>query len=81
MAKVRYKLKDPETWLPAWARGKNLPVRRIVVGGVSYDVPSESQRGGFVVEVDDAEKLANGEKQHFPWAMRLGADPRFEKEE
>lgn len=73
MAKVRFRLKDPERWLPAWARGKGLSVTKIRVAGSEFAVSGSQGRGGFVVEVDD------DRPKILPWAKRLEADPRFEK--
>lgn len=73
MAQVKFRLKDPETWLPTWARGKNLPVKAIRFKGAEYTVSAANAHGGHILEVEDAGKIGKKHVRH------MDADPRFER--
>lgn len=61
-----FRMKDPETWLPLWSRGKNLPALKAKVNGVEYDIPPAQQHGGFEVTVTGETEI-----------RRMAADPRW----
>jgi hypothetical protein len=66
-------MKNPEEWLPAWARGKNLPIKAVRIGGARYEVSAANAHGGHVVEIDDTGKVGARMLRH------MVADPRFER--
>jgi hypothetical protein len=68
-----YRLKDPETWLPTWAQGKNLPCTQLKLkprdgDPIIIDVPVEYQHGGYEYTTTDESLI-----------RQLDVDPRFEK--
>ena len=73
MAKIKFRLKDPETGLPTWARGKNLPVKAIRFKGTKHTVDAVNAHGGHEIEIDDADKIGKKHVRH------MDADPRFER--
>lgn len=55
---ARYRMKDPELWLPGFAKGKNLPALKIRYPKkdgkkVEIAVPVGEQHGGFEFDVTD----------------------------
>lgn len=73
MAKVKYRMKDPETWLPKWARGNNLPVLKMRFHGVEHTIPPANANGGYEFEMDDSTPLGQRHIRH------MDGDPRFER--
>jgi len=72
---AKFKLKDPELWLPAWARGRGVKVLAVRTKGgkqsgkKEHKIPPGAGNGaGFMVEVTDARAIRH-----------LKADPRFDQ--